>query len=30
MQRSAMRITGPALDAADPIGLAKFHEATSA
>jgi len=26
LQRPAMRITGPALDAADPIGLAKFYE----
>ena len=26
LQRPAMRITGPALDAADPIGLARFYE----
>ena len=26
MQRPRMRITGPVLDAADPIGLARFYE----
>ena len=26
MQRPAMRVSGPVLDAADPVGLARFYE----